>query len=216
MEPLLAEETYTTVYSLSRPLSTIKVEKETNQDRNRQINPPTSKELSLPQNRFSETPEPPATTLSALSEEQRQDMPPAPVDPTEEIPGPSQHSGRISTQSSISDKKQLRHRVQHATSEISDENPTIYSQAVNSLRKGEQTSAMNDEINALKKNNTFDVVNKPIGRNIVGSKWVFKTKKNTEGTLEKWLGRAVAQGFSQARGFHFEDTFAPVIRYESL
>jgi len=74
---------------------------------------------------------------------------------------------------------------------------------------------MNDEINALKKNNTFDVVNKPIGRNMVGSKWVFKTKKNTDGTLEKLVGRAVAQGFSQAPGFHFEDTFAPVIRYES-
>jgi len=38
MAPLLAEETYATVYPLSRPLPTIKVEKETHQDRNRQIN----------------------------------------------------------------------------------------------------------------------------------------------------------------------------------
>jgi len=42
--------------------------------------------------------------------------------------------------------------------------------SVNRSLKGEWTSAMNDEINALKKYNTFDVVNKPIGRNIVGSK----------------------------------------------
>jgi len=75
---------------------------------------------------------------------------------------------------------------------------------------------MNHEINALKNNNTFDVVNKPIGRNIVGSKWVFKTKKNADGTLERFRARAVAQGFSQAAGFDFEDTFAPVIRYESV
>jgi len=109
MEPLLAEETYATVYPLSRPLPTIKVDKEMDQDRNRQINPPTFREFSLPQNRYSETPEPPATHLSALPEEQRQDMPPAPVDPTEEIPGPSRRSGRISTQSSISYKKQLGH-----------------------------------------------------------------------------------------------------------
>jgi len=75
---------------------------------------------------------------------------------------------------------------------------------------------MNDVINALKKNKTFDVVNKPIGRNIVGSKWVFKNKKNADGTLERFRARAVAQGFSHALGFDFEDTCAPVIRYELL
>jgi len=73
---------------------------------------------------------------------------------------------------------------------------------------------MNDEINALKKNKTFDVVNKPIGRNIVGSKWVFKTKKNAGGTLGRFRARAVAQGFSQVPGFDFEVIFAPDIRYE--
>jgi len=90
-------------------------------------------------------------------------MPPAPVDPTAEIPGPSPRSGTISTQSSISYKTQLGHRVEHATSEISDEDPTTDRQAINSSLEGECTSAMNDEINAIKKKNTFDVVNKPIG-----------------------------------------------------
>jgi len=216
MEPLLAEETYATVYPLSRPLPSIEVEKETDQDRNRQINPPTSKELSLLQTRFSESSEPPGTPLPAFPEEQRQDMPPAAVDPTVEIPGPSRRSGRISTQSSISYKKQLGHQVRHATSEIPDENSTTYRKAGNSSLKGEWTSAMNDEIIALKKNKTCDVVNKPRGRNIVGSKWVFKIEKNADGTLERFRARAVAQGFSQAAGCDFEDTFASVIRYESL
>jgi len=63
----------------------------------------------------------------------------------------------------MSYKKQLGHRVQHATSEIPDEDPTTDRQAVKSSLKGEWTSAMNDEIIALKKNKTFDVVNKPIG-----------------------------------------------------
>jgi len=43
---------------------------------------------------------------------------------------------------------------------------------------------MDGEINGLKKNNTFDVVDKSTGRNIVGSKWVLKTKKNADSTLE--------------------------------
>jgi len=109
IEPLLAEETYATHYTLSRPLPTIKVEKETHQDRNRHINPPRCKELSLPQTKLLESPEPPATPLPALPKEQRQDMLPPPVDPTVAIPGPSWRSGRISTQSSNSYKKQLGH-----------------------------------------------------------------------------------------------------------
>jgi len=135
MEPLLAEETYATVDPLSGLLPTIKVEKETHQDQNRRINPPRSKEFYLLQNQFSETTEPQATPLPALPEEQRQDMPPTPVDPTVEIPGPSRRSGRISTQSSISYKKKLRHQVQPATSEILEEDPTTYRQAINSSLK---------------------------------------------------------------------------------
>ena len=75
---------------------------------------------------------------------------------------------------------------------------------------------MMHEINALMKNKTFSVVDKPIGRNIVVRKWVFKTKRNADSTLGRYRGRAVAHGFSQELGFDFEDTFAPVIHYELL
>ena len=85
-----------------------------------------------------------------------------------------------------------------------------------SLYLEEWTLAMNDEINALKKNKTSEVVDKPIGRNIVGSKWVFKPKWNADGTLERYRARAVAQEFSQAPGFDFKDTFSPVFSYKSL
>jgi len=64
-------------------------------------------------------------------------MPLAPVDPTVEIPGPFPRAGRILTQASISHKKLLGYRVQHATSELLDEDPTTYRQAVNSSLKGE-------------------------------------------------------------------------------
>jgi len=72
------------------------------------------------------------------------------------------------------------------TKEMPNEDPTTYRPAVNSSLKERWTSAMDDEINALKKNNTFDVGDKPTGWNIVGSKWVFKTKKNADSTLERF------------------------------
>ena len=123
MQPLLSEEPYATVYHLSYPSSTIQAEKKTDHDRYRHINPPTSQALTLLRNKFSEIPQPPATALLALPVGQRQDLPQAPIDPTVEIPGPSQPFGRISTQLSIIYKKQLGHRVQYTTSEIPDKNP---------------------------------------------------------------------------------------------
>ena len=97
MELLHAEETCATLYPLSHPLPTIKVAQELDQDRNRQINPPTFKELGLPHNKCSETPAPSATPLPALPEEQVQGMPPGPVDPTVGISGQFRHFGRTST-----------------------------------------------------------------------------------------------------------------------
>ena len=59
---------------------------------------------------------------------------------------------------------------------------------------------MDNEINAVMKNKTFVVIDKPTGRNIVGSKWVFKTKKNADCSLERFRARDIALGFSQAPG----------------
>ena len=98
---------------------------------------------------------------------------------------------------------------------IADEDPITYRQAGNSSLKEKWTSAMNDEMNALKNNETIDVVNKPIGHNIVSRKWVLKTKKNASSTLETLQATAVAWQFSQAPGCYFEETLASIIRDES-
>jgi len=57
------------------------------------------------------------------------------------------------------------------------EDPTIYNQAIKTSLKDQWSLAMNDEINALEKNQIFDVVDKFIGWNIVWVKWVFKPKR---------------------------------------
>jgi len=112
-------------------------------------------------------------------------MPATPVDPTVDVLGLPRRSGRISTQLLISYKKQHGHHVQYASSEIPDENLTTHQQAVNSLLKEEWIYGIKDEIIELKKNKSFYIVSKPIGWKIVGTKWVFKTQKNADGTLER-------------------------------
>ncbi|RVW50549.1 Retrovirus-related Pol polyprotein from transposon RE1 [Vitis vinifera] len=74
----------------------------------------------------------------------------------------------------------------------------------------EWLSAMDDEIQALKKNDTWDLVPRPINHNVVGCRWIFKTKLHANGSIERHKARFVAKGFSQIHGLDFEDTFSPV------
>ncbi|KAL6349136.1 hypothetical protein AAG906_033792 [Vitis piasezkii] len=71
----------------------------------------------------------------------------------------------------------------------------------------EWLSAMDDEIQALKKNDTWDLVPRPINHNVVGCRWIFKTKLHANGSIERHKARLVAKGFSQIHGLDFEDTF---------
>lgn len=50
----------------------------------------------------------------------------------------------------------------------------------------------------------------------IDSKWVFKIKNNTDRGTQRWKAKLCARGFMQRRGIDFTETFAPVVRYDSL
>ena len=91
-----------------------------------------------------------------------------------------------------------------------------FNQAMKSTEKDFWHDACVSEYNSLMENNTWVLVPKPAGRKIVGCKWVFKVKENTDGTIDKYKARLVAQGFSQSPGIDYQETFAPVVRYETV
>jgi len=70
--------------------------------------------------------------------------------------------------------------------------------------------AMDRKINTLEKAGTWTTVPRPSGKNIVGSKWVFRIKQNSDSTIEKYKVRLVACGFTQKLGVDYFDTFSPV------
>ncbi|GKV03489.1 hypothetical protein SLEP1_g15779 [Rubroshorea leprosula] len=75
---------------------------------------------------------------------------------------------------------------------------------------------MQEEIDALHKNNTWTLVPPPSETNIVGSRWVFKTKLNPNRTVGRFKARLVARGFSQMPGVDFEETFSPILKPTTL
>lgn len=77
-------------------------------------------------------------------------------------------------------------------------------------------SALESEIYSLNKNKVWDLVELPKGVVPVGCKFIFKKKIGCDGYVNKYKCRLVAQGFSQKYGINFDETFSPVIRFETI
>ena len=76
--------------------------------------------------------------------------------------------------------------------------------------------AAQDEMDSLLEHDTWSLTKPPLGRKIIGSKWVFKIKHDANGEAERYKCRLVAQGYTQAQGIDYHETFAPVARLGSM
>ncbi|CAN1170240.1 Retrovirus-related Pol polyprotein from transposon TNT 1-94 [Linum perenne] len=78
------------------------------------------------------------------------------------------------------------------------------------------TAAVQEEMKALVKNDTWTMVDLPPGKSTVGCKWVFTIKCNADGSVERYKARLVARGFTQTYGIDYMETFAPVAKMNSI
>ena len=72
------------------------------------------------------------------------------------------------------------------------------------------------EYQSIIKNDVWEIVPRPNNKSVVSSKWIYKNKHSTNGSIEKYKEIFVAWGFSQKEGIDYEETFAPVSRYTSI
>lgn len=73
-------------------------------------------------------------------------------------------------------------------------------------------NAMKEELDALYKQGTWNLVPLPTKKNLVGCKWIFKIKKHANGSIARHKARLVAKGFSQEPKLDYGETFSPVVK----
>ena len=73
-----------------------------------------------------------------------------------------------------------------------------------------------EEMKALDSNNTWELVDRPKDKKVVGCKWVFTIKYKSNGSIVQNKARLVAQGYSQTYGIDYEETFALIEKLNSI
>src|SRR6267142_1765107 len=77
-------------------------------------------------------------------------------------------------------------------------------------------AACEDEICTFQQMGVYEIVPRPKGCKVIGSKWVFWIKCGPDGSVQKYKARVVAQGFTQIEGLNYDKTFAPVAKFPSF
>jgi hypothetical protein len=75
---------------------------------------------------------------------------------------------------------------------------------------------MQQELEALEQNHTWTLEPLPPGKKPIGSKWVYKIKYHSDGTIERYKARLVAKGYTQIDGLDYTETFAPVAKLTTV
>ena len=77
-------------------------------------------------------------------------------------------------------------------------------------------AAMKEELSMIEKNKTWELTDRPQNRKVIGVKWVYRTKVNADGTINKHKERLVVKGYAQVFGVDYSDTFAPVALLDTI
>jgi hypothetical protein len=75
---------------------------------------------------------------------------------------------------------------------------------------------MCSEFNALQRNGTWSLVPFTLNLNVLSNKWVYKIKRHSDGSIEHFKARLVANGFHQQPSLDYNENFSPVVKHTTI
>ena len=106
--------------------------------------------------------------------------------------------------------------LEHESDLSIDNDPIFFDQDMSSENSDKWLIAMKEELKSMDDNNVWEMTELPKDSKRVGCKWVFKTKRDSKGNVERYKARLVAKGYTQKDGIDYKETFSPVSRKDSL
>ena len=96
---------------------------------------------------------------------------------------------------------------------LTDCDPITFEEAA---KESKWQKAMDEEILAIEKNDSWELIQLPEGQKSIGVKWIYKTKLKKDGRVDKYKARLVAKGYKQEFGIDYKEVFAPVARMDTI
>nr|GEX06327.1 hypothetical protein [Tanacetum cinerariifolium] len=103
---------------------------------------------------------------------------------------------------------------EHSLGDLNE--PANYEAAILDLESNKWLDAMNAEMQSIKDNQVWRLVDLPPDCKTVGSKWLFKKKTDIDGNVHTYKARLVSNGFTQLYGVDYEETFSPVANIRAI
>jgi hypothetical protein len=93
--------------------------------------------------------------------------------------------------------------------------PRTHKEALSCSEREKWIAAIKEKLDSLRKHNTYHLAKLPLGQRAVGSKWVFKTKRDVTESITRYKARLVAQGYTQRKRLDFQETFTSITQMTS-
>ena len=85
-----------------------------------------------------------------------------------------------------------------------------------SLGDADWINSMQEELHKFERSKVWYLVPRPVGRTVIGTRWVFRNKLDENGVITRNKSRLVVQGYNQEEGIDYDETFSPVARMEAI
>ena len=104
----------------------------------------------------------------------------------------------------------------YSTRLVTDLDPKSFKAALKRSDGDKWQEAADAEMDNHQNNKTWDLVDLPPGAKCIPSGWVFRLKRNADGSIERYKARLVAKGYSQRPGLDFNEVFSPTFRFAAI